>query len=211
MARKAAKPTKTELTPIERAFVACYSETLCGATAFKLATGRTEHAKQRAYDLLQRPQVREACDRAIDERSSHLRRQRVAVIEALTSFLSADVGECYDEEGNLLPLHEIPPQVRLAVAEVNHKSYDQGSSTRLRMIDKLGTAKLLANMLGMLRPTDEKEIERSNMADANDELTQRLEVLAKKRAAGPEPETENDQDQSLPESPPPGGTVIRLV
>lgn len=71
------------------------------------------------------------------------------VVATLANIAFADPAEAFDEDGVLKPWHEMPPDVRAAIAGIGESFGDKGTSRRLKFSDRIRALELLGRHLGM--------------------------------------------------------------
>lgn len=77
----------------------------------------------------------------------------------LMSFARADVGRLYDAEGNLIPVHLLPEDIRRAINAVEDETRGGKRLQRVKMVDKLRAAEILYKRLGLFgEPTFSAEV-----------------------------------------------------
>ena len=116
----------TKLTKKQRLFISEYQVDFNGTKAAIRAGYSPKRASEMAYQLLQIPTVRQALDRAMEER---LRKIGVHAVEVLTRMARigfADIRKFYRPDGTLLPPHEWPDEIVPAVAGVETFEEYQG-------------------------------------------------------------------------------------
>jgi phage terminase small subunit len=163
-------------TPTDRAlmFAAEYVKDLNGTQAAKRAGYTGVHVEREAQRLLADPVVRGIIDARLQERferSEALLRAKAAeaditaerVLEELARVAFADIGQCFDAEGKLLPIKQIPEFMRRAIGGfdvVKRKNHARDGDTdeveKVRLIDKSRALELLSRYFGML--VERKEV-----------------------------------------------------
>lgn len=71
--------------------------------------------------------------------------------EQTRAIADADIGNLYDERGQLRPLETLPPEVACTIASVTRRHSSDGSETvTIRMRDKAAALERLAKEMGLL-------------------------------------------------------------
>ncbi|HEX7013171.1 MAG TPA: terminase small subunit, partial [Steroidobacteraceae bacterium] len=114
------KPEKG-LTPKQQRFVDEYLVDLNATAAYRRAgyTAKGNAAEVNAARLLRNAQVAQAVRKAMDERAARVEVRQDDVLRELMRLAMCDISQAFDEEGRLRPLHEIPEDVRRAIAGVD--------------------------------------------------------------------------------------------
>lgn len=136
------------LTPKQAAFVREYLVDLNGTQAAIRAGYSKKTASKMAYELLHDvPYVMEAIDKAKAERLERLKLKADDVLVELARIATLDVARACDEEGNLLPPHKMPEDVRRAVSGVEQSLVGM----KYRFADKLRALELIGKHLTMFK------------------------------------------------------------
>jgi phage terminase small subunit len=107
-----------KLNPKQQRFVAEYLVDL-NATQAAIRAGYSKRtARQQASDLLSKPDIAQALREAIDAQQTRLEVKADDVLRELIRIGLADLGQAYNEKGNLRPIHDIPEDTRRALAGV---------------------------------------------------------------------------------------------
>lgn len=152
------KKPSTKLTPKETKFVKEYLIDL-NATAAAIRAGYSEKtASQIGYQKLQKNSVQEAITVAQKELSVKSGITPEKVIEGFRQIAEADIADCYDENGNLKNIHDIPKATRMALAgldvfeefEGRGENREQiGFTKKIKLWDKLKALDSLAKHFGL--------------------------------------------------------------
>jgi phage terminase small subunit len=98
-------------------------------------------AAVRAQRLLTRRDIRHAINVALQERQDEVEYRAVDVLRGLKEIADADIARCYDERGDVLPLHKIPKSVRKTISSietvVTYKTSKSGKRIATGAIKKL--------------------------------------------------------------------------
>jgi phage terminase small subunit len=122
----------------------------------------------------------------------------LTILSELMRLAIVDIGEAFDAAGNLKPIHEIPEDVRRAMAGVDVSEIYSGTGGDREMIgvlkkvkfwDKLRALEVLAKHLGLL-------VERVKLEDSNDDLADLIRAARKRAAMAPPLEREANDEVS---------------
>jgi hypothetical protein len=103
------------------------------------------------------PERSKLMDQAHEDRLSYYKE---AILDEVSGIAEADLGECYDDNGNLKPINQIPERVRRALAEYDMSSSvdDKGNETfkqKIKLTPKLKALELLAREVGLFKEKHE--------------------------------------------------------
>ncbi len=154
------KPASDPTRPLklrEQLFVAAYVETLNGQTAAIRAGYSVKTARFQASDLLTRPNIAAAVEAAHLARLERLELKGDDVLRELMRIAMADISAALDADGNIKPIHEIPIDLRRAMASIEvvirNAAAGDGHTDRVWRIkwwDKNRALETLAKHLGLL-------------------------------------------------------------
>lgn len=135
-----------------------------------------------ATRLLAKPRIKEAIQKANEERKKRTQFNADRVLKELEFIATFDPAECYDENGQLLPIHEMPERARRAIASIDiYKDFTEGvevgETKRVRSHDKNKALDLAGRHFRMFTNKIEHSI--------SGELAERL-AKARKRVKGEE-------------------------
>lgn len=110
----------SKLTPKQEAFVKEYLIDLNGTAAAKRAgyTGSDNVLANTAHNLLRNPKVAAVIQEAMDKRSERTEITADVVLKELLLIARADLSQAYADNGKLLPIKQIPEDVRRAIAGI---------------------------------------------------------------------------------------------
>ncbi len=118
-----------ELTRKQASFVERYLLDLNSTKAARDAGYSQKAATQIGYDLLQIPKVKAAINAAIAERSRATGVDAAWVLKRLVEEAEADIGDLYESDGKLKPIHEWPHVFRTGlVASVETEPLFEGTA-----------------------------------------------------------------------------------
>lgn len=150
------------LKPKHQMFVREYLKDLTAAQAYIRAGFKVKNADvaaAAASRLLRDVNVAEAVRLGLEARAAKVEVSSDFVLSQLLKLASVDPAELFDEKGNLKNIHEIPPDVRqaLAMVETDHRWDGKGEDAELvttkkvKLWDKKGTLELLGRHLGLFK------------------------------------------------------------
>jgi phage terminase small subunit len=179
------KHPKAKLTHKQQLYVAAYLECLEGKLAAEIA-GYSKHSASDISKSLQRhPVVRGAIDKGLDERERELKDKAVKTMEHAYAQATAEIFECFDEDGAPLPLSKMPREVRRAIhsieVEFENVVGEDGTVRRvprlakIKLHDKRASQELFAKYAGKLKDSIDLRV------------VDTLEQLVPKRNSAPEP------------------------
>lgn len=161
MPRKTAKTNDASrpLSPMQARFVVEYPIDLNGSAAAERAGCSPRSAAVTAAKWLRKANVRAAIDAELAARAKRVRITADDVLAELGRLAFVDIAKAYDKDtGALLPIHEIPEDVRRAIAGVDVVELPDGAGTvrKLKLYDKKGSLELLGKNLKLF--TDRLEV-----------------------------------------------------
>jgi phage terminase small subunit len=160
---------KRGLTPKALKFVQEYLIDL-NATQAAIRSGYApKRADATAYNLLRKTEIQAALNVARQELSAKSGITPEKVIQGFADLAFSDLADCYDENGNLKNIHDIPKPARMALAGV--KVYEEfagkgeertkiGETKRVRLWDKHKGLESLAKHFGLY---DADQSQKANM------------------------------------------------
>jgi len=152
------------LTPKQQRFVDEYLVDLNATQAAIRAGYSPKTAKQAGHEALTKPDVQAAVSAAQEKRSQRTGITADVVLGELLRLARVDIGEAFDESGNLLPVRDMPEDVRRAIAGIDvaeegprlrmneDGTVDEPPVTTVRKVrfwDKRGALELLGKHLGL--------------------------------------------------------------
>ena len=171
------------LTPKQEAFFREYLIDLNGTQAAIRAGYSIKGAHVQAAQLLSNPKVQEFANKLKTERAERTEITSDRVLKEIGRLAFADIRSVFDESGQLLPVHMLPPEVSASIASIEvvtskvpgGEPVDVEHTAKIKFWDKRGSLELLGRHLKMF--TDKLEVE------VRDSLAERLERVRAKRAA----------------------------
>jgi phage terminase small subunit len=122
------------LTPKQARFVAEYLKDLNGTQAATRAGYSAGTAESQASTLLRNPKVRAAVDEALERRAERVEVKTDDILRELLRLATTDIGQAFDEEGRLKPLHAMPVAVRRAISGIETEElFEGGGAERVRI------------------------------------------------------------------------------
>ena len=158
--KKVTKKTgrKKGMTEQQELFCKVYVKCLNATRAAKEAGYSEATAGSQAHDLLKKPEIREYCQKLMDERSERLRIDADRVLEELKCIALCDIAQAYREDGSLKPLQDMDEETRRAIAaldvleEFEGKGEDRemvGYTKKIKFTDKLRALEMIGRHLRM--------------------------------------------------------------
>lgn len=152
---KKKKDSDTPLTSKQARFIEEYLVDLNGTQAAIRAGYSPKTAKRIAYQLFERPTIREAIRTAKQRRSERtgIEQERVLQEEAAIAF--SDLKNLFDESGNTIPPRQLPDSVSRALSSIEViETYDKDGNLskkyRYRLWDKGRALDRIEKHIGML-------------------------------------------------------------
>jgi len=170
----------------ERLFVEGYLQTLNKRKAARYAGYTDASAARYAYEIFNRPNVREAIESCLRNRTGITKPWIVDKLAPIIDTNLADIGS-WDADGTfvLLPSDDLTDEQKVAVSEVVTEYGKNGRTTKVKPHDKLAAMAQLSKLLNML--VDRQEISGPGggpveVTDHRARLTERLNHIAKRMA-----------------------------
>jgi phage terminase small subunit len=185
------------LTDKQEAFVQEYLVDL-NATQAAIRAGYSENsAKQIGHELMGKAEIQEALASAMKARADRLEVKADDILRELMFILKSDLAQAYDEDGRVLPVHQMPENFRRALAAVEVDEIlerDQadpqgprvlaGFTKKLKLWDKTKAAEMLGKYLKLWVDKVEHDFT-DGLADRLEKARQRV-AAAKAKAEGGE-------------------------
>lgn len=123
-----------ELTAKQRRFALEYLVDLNATQAAIRAGYSVKTARAIASENLTKPAIRALVDEALKRREQRTEVTAARVLQEMARIALADMGQAFDASGNLLPIHEMPEDVRRALSGFEAEELFEGSGAeRTRM------------------------------------------------------------------------------
>ena len=149
-----------------------------GAEAARRAGYAEKHAKYRARELLEKPEVREAIAELINNVAERVEVSAERTITEISHYAYLDPRRCFNEKGEPLELHEMDEEVARAIAGYEVTTDKDGNRTvKIKFIDKKGGNDQLGRYFKLFTDIREENINVTieNMTDS--ELDERIKQL----------------------------------
>jgi phage terminase small subunit len=148
-----APPDPDGLTPLERLFVLEHGVDENGTQAYlrshpECTNVRT--AATAAWRLLRKAEIASVIERERQRRYKALQMSADEALAVISRVARADLGECYDQKGKMLPFHLWPDSIRRAVKTLKE---DKDGRLTVQLDDRLRAAELMAQAGGKLKNT----------------------------------------------------------
>lgn len=117
-------------------FVDAYVRLGVGAEAMREIAPQIKRPDVAAYKLLVNPEVKAAVEERKQQAIAKAGAREVRVIEELCHLAFFDPGNLQDENGEFLPLHKLPPEVRRALNSVDIEDKFEGTGNERRLVGR---------------------------------------------------------------------------
>ena len=130
------------------------------AAAERAGYAAGKNAQTRATELLHSPEIQAEIRRLIDKAADEAGVSAARLITEYAKVAFGDIGDCFDDDGRLLPVKSMSPEARAAIAgvdvETSTTSAEDGPVTaittkKLRRWDKIKALDSLARIHGMFQ------------------------------------------------------------
>lgn len=180
------------LTGKQRAFVNEYLIDLNAVAAAKRAGYTGNSIAKAAWELIRKPIVAAAIEEQLAAREQRTRITADRVLAEYAKIAFADIGQIFDDKGELLAIANMPPDIRAAISSFELETSDRGEGAvlniaKIKMLDKLGALGQVGRHLGLFN--DKLEI--SGKVDVANSI---LAARQRLRKARPEPSDEGDDE-----------------
>lgn len=122
-----------QLDPKEQLFVDEYLECLNATLAARRVWGAKD-SKQVGHKAAHRPDVAAAIDAGLREQRERTKNDPDRIIRELMIIAYADPIDLLDLDGNPLPLHQLPAEIRRAIASIELEKVTDGEGTKTRVV-----------------------------------------------------------------------------
>lgn len=174
----------SKLNAQQRLFAHEYVRCKGNATeAAKNAGYSARSAYSQGHDLLKKPEIKRLVAELEDRQLAKVDASAERVKEELARIAFVDVSRAYDAQGRMLPLHEIPEDVRRALAGLDLL---EGGGRRARFWSKTEALGMLAKHHGLLKDVVEvkRDLDLDGVTDKEWELLTALVHRVRKDGAG---------------------------
>jgi phage terminase small subunit len=146
----------SKLSARQEAFVREYAVSLNATDAAIKAGYSKKTAGVVAWEILQKPYIQAAVAERVGKHFAKVDLKAETIRAELLNIATFDVAECYDADGNLKPLHEMPEGIRKALSsvETNEIWGEDGAVGRVRKIrpfDKIRALELLGKYFQLFK------------------------------------------------------------
>lgn len=166
-----------KLTPRQRRFVAEYLVDLNATQAAVRAGYSAKAAHSTGPRMMANAGVQAAIQAANKRREERTEITADRVLLELGRIALADVGQAFDENGAVLPLSEMPEDIRRALGGVEHNEF----GVKLKFLDKTKALELLGKHHRLFTEVIEAKIDVDGITD--DERTARIAALLERARA----------------------------
>jgi phage terminase small subunit len=177
------------------AFVACFGN---AAEAARRAgySDESGNAATRGWELLGRPDVRDRIDELSTERFAAAQVDAATVLRELVRIAMCDIAGAFDADNNLLPIHDMPEDVRRAISSIKIEALYEGKGEEREQVGytkevkfwtKTQGLEMLARTLAMFKDSLSLNAGELNDADANAiaaRVASLLDLARKRRDSG---------------------------
>ena len=173
---------KAKLTAKQAKFIEEYLIDLNASAAAKRAGFSQKNSDIIGYQLLQKTTVQKALAIARQKLSAKAGVTQEMVIEGFRQIAQADLAECYNPDGTLKNIHDIPAEARQALAGVEvfeeHDGRGEnrtfvGYTKKIKMWDKVKALDSLAKHLGLYDADNKRKLYLS-VEEMSDEVLQNI-------------------------------------
>jgi phage terminase small subunit len=160
------------------------------------AAERAGFARASGASLLRSPNVRTLVDQAVLARERNTEVRLDQIIHELARVATSDIGQAYDESGQLLPVDLMPPSIRRCIAGIDVDENFEGRgearekvgyTKKIKLWSKTDAASTLLKLFMMAEEAKKRILD----AMSDEELEAKVrEIQAKKELPAHEPPTE---------------------
>lgn len=167
----------------QKAFIEEFPVDLNATKAAERAGYAKNSARTHASELMAKPEIQEAIQEKLDDRSRRTEITADLVLENILNMADLDIGDAYDDNGRLLSIKDMPKHVRKSISSIKvFEEFEGYGADRIKVgvvrevkfCDKVKTNELLGKHLKLF--ADKLEIE-----DVTKGKAERL-AAARKRA-----------------------------
>ncbi|QBF27167.1 terminase small subunit [Pseudomonas tructae] len=126
------------LTAKQQRFVVEYLVDLNATQAAIRAGYAPARAREQAYQLMKKPEIKAAIERALAERAERLKADADYVLQRLLQIDQLDLADIHDDDGKIMPIKQWPPIWRQMVKEVDMKTGKVKFHDKLRALELIG-------------------------------------------------------------------------
>lgn len=142
----------SDLNPKHKLFVAEYLKDLNATQAATRCGYSGKTARQQGARLLSNAAINAAVQKAMEKRSDRVELSADWVIKKLMRIADSDLAKAYAADGSLLPVPEMPEEIRKCLAGVDvHKDFTEGvevgETKKIKVLDQTRALELLGRHL----------------------------------------------------------------
>jgi len=177
-------PSNDKLSDQERRFCVEYVIDRHVTHAAERAGYSVSNAAQQGCRLLRKAKVRKEVDRLLTEQAARIKFDGDRVMQELWKLGTVDIGQAYDDDGQLLAIKDMPEDVRRAISSVESEELFDGQgkekthigfTKKIKFFDKPKSLELLGKHFTLFTEVVKHE--------GLDELAAKLEAARKRRQA----------------------------
>jgi phage terminase small subunit len=130
-----------ELRPKQRRFVLEYLKDLNGTQAYLRAGYNSKNPDVDCQKLLGNSRIKAEIQKAVEAQEKRLLFSADDVLREYLKLAFCDIGRAYDENGHLLPIKDIPEDVRRAISSVDTEELWEGYGSEKERIGNIRKVK----------------------------------------------------------------------
>lgn len=180
------------MTELQKRFCEEYIKDFNAAAAARRAGYSPNMSNAAAHVVLQKEGVQEYMSTLIKGVQDRNRVEVDDLVQELKKMAFSDMADFYDEDGNILPVHEIPKEARAALDQYHDDiipmKYGDKKSRRIRLNSKLDAIEKLMRYLGAYEKDNKQKGEIDLTTRSTDELMNELDAIRRRRTLNEEEE-----------------------
>lgn len=169
------------MTELRKKFCEEYIKDFNGAAAARRAGYSEKNSDRQAYILLQDEKVQKRIQKLASKASERNELEVDALIQELMLVAFQDIGEMVEDDGDPLPISELPDKARKAISGIRKRTYKEGHSVEIRTYDKLDAIEKLMRYLGAYEADNRQKSELEIRQKSTEELKIMLANIRKRR------------------------------
>lgn len=190
-----------KMTEQQRLFVQHYLRHRNASRAAREAGYSVDNARHQGWRFMNDPtyeHVANAIRQALSDQRTRWEALNETIIQQLAAIGMADMAEAYDEDGELLPLHQMAPETRAAIAELKETEFlgqdgTPAKSRKVRHWSKPEALVALAKITGLAKD----RIEHSGALDIRGAREELASILSRMGPPEGEPGGEGSQESRV--------------